>query len=71
MQRTFSASLDGNSEIWKSNFEFNYTEITELGRQGLFQNPQICLMSHVPQTRHSLSGPLMVVSDPQGPLLGD
>lgn len=37
VQYIFSASHDGNSEIWKSSFEFNYTEITELGRQGLFQ----------------------------------
>lgn len=36
IQRTFSASLEGNSDIWKGNFEFIFTEITELGRQGLF-----------------------------------
>uniref|UniRef100_H3DP72 non-specific serine/threonine protein kinase n=1 Tax=Tetraodon nigroviridis TaxID=99883 RepID=H3DP72_TETNG len=38
---TVSASPDGNSEIWKSNFEFNYTEITELGR-GRFSVTKRC-----------------------------
>eukprot|EP00066_Takifugu_rubripes_P014492 XP_011603758.1 PREDICTED: triple functional domain protein-like [Takifugu rubripes] len=38
---TVSASHDGNSEIWKSSFEFNYTEITELGR-GRFSVTKRC-----------------------------
>lgn len=59
MQFIFSASFNGNSEIWKGNFEFNYTEITELGRQGLFSTLKMCLASVSTILNHIKASPVL------------